>query len=131
MHCINDTVYKGSEQIKYPEIFSPLQCKKYELALLRSGYFFYFSLLYTYIYVHIFMYIYIYIHIFIHVFIFKIDIKQTKEENNLCSIKGWWQHELVAEHSYSCSSTFESNFTLYVAGKVLDGQVKNFSYTEK
>ena len=105
MHCINDTVYKGSEQIKYPEIFSPLQCKKYELAL---------SFIFPF-----------------YIFIFKIDIKQTKEENNLCSIKGWWQHELVAEHSYSCSSTFESNFTLYVAGKVLDGQVKNFSYTEK
>lgn len=66
--------------------------------------------------------------------IFKIDITQTKGENNLCVYKGWWQNELVVEGSYSCKK-HESGINLYVAGrydgKVVDGQVRNFSYTKK
>ena len=35
--------FKGSELIKYPEIFSPSNVKRYELAILKSGYFIYFG----------------------------------------------------------------------------------------
>ena len=67
--------------------------------------------------------------------LFKIQITQIKKENNSCLIKGWWQDELVAEYTYSCSKSFESEFNLYIAGQysgnVVNGQVRNFSYTKK
>jgi len=64
---------------------------------------------------------------------YKIDIKQTKGENNSCSAIGYWQNEPVTEHSINCLE-FESGVNLYVAGKYqayVNGQIRNFSYTKK
>ena len=62
----------------------------------------------------------------------KIDIQQSKGSNNQCNAKGWWQNELIFDRNYDCRSY--SDMGLYVAEDypyVLDGQVRNFSYTLK
>ena len=65
--------------------------------------------------------------------LFKIDISQSKKENNSCYAQVWWQNELVGESIYDCPEL--SNVGLYVAGPyggaVVDGQVRNFSLTKK
>jgi len=64
---------------------------------------------------------------------YKIDIKQTKEENNSCKAIGYWQNEPVTECIFTCLE-FESGVNLYVAGKYgnfINGQIRNFSYTKK
>ena len=64
--------------------------------------------------------------------IFQIDIIRSKG-NNQCYVKGWWQNELVFYQNISCKSN-DSNMELYLAWnypRVLDGQVRNFSYIKK
>ena len=64
---------------------------------------------------------------------FKIEISQRELGNNQCNMKGWWQNELVADETFTCKN-YDSDLGLYIAGaydRVLNGEVRNFSYTEK
>jgi len=62
------------------------------------------------------------------------NITQTKAENGNCNFKGWWQNELVVDTSLTCRN-FDSGLNLYIAGqwdsKVIDGEVRNYSYVRK
>ena len=62
----------------------------------------------------------------------KMDLTQNREGNN-CYLKAWWENELVIDYNDYCS-TYDSGLNLYIAGNyahVLDGQVRNVSYTKK
>lgn len=63
----------------------------------------------------------------------KIDIIQSKRDNS-CYAEVRWQNELVVEANYSCP-IYDNDLNLYIAayyyGRVIDGQVRNFSYVKK
>ena len=63
---------------------------------------------------------------------YKVNLTQTKEENNSCTSKAWWQGELVLNKNVDCQ-TNDNNMKLYISGNDVnvDGQVKNFSYVKK
>lgn len=64
---------------------------------------------------------------------FKIDITHSKGENGSCLAKGWWQNKFVGEREYDCPA-FGSGVNLYVAAiytRLIDGEVRNFSYIKK
>lgn len=62
----------------------------------------------------------------------KIVMTHTKEENNTCSSKAWWQDKLVLDKNVNCQ-TNNYDMKLYISGanENVDGQVRNFSYVKK
>ena len=65
---------------------------------------------------------------------FKIDIKQSKGKDNSCSATGYWQDQLVTEHSHANCPNLEAGVKLYIAGiygDFVSGQIRNLKYTKK
>ena len=62
-------------------------------------------------------------------------MSHSKGEDNRCNIKGWWQDELVVESNGSSCWDYEPSWGLYIAGTyggyIMNGEVRNFSYTQK
>ena len=63
----------------------------------------------------------------------KIDVIQTKGENNTCNGKVWWQNEHILDVNLA-SQDYKSGLNLYCAGDyhtLVNGHVRNLTYTKK
>ena len=60
-------------------------------------------------------------------------ITQIQEDDHTFRVQAWWQNEHII-NTYLSSRNYDSELGLYVAGdhpKVINGQVRNFSYVKK